>query len=276
MYYQVLIEKKDGKKKMYELDKEEQADVIKEIVIPYLQKKDFQFDGYFLQYNTIDRIVIKETKKTTRELANYENDNMPTGLIMVVSPEDIIDYDEYAVDVTKKIFSSGKEILENCEEYTVNTKEENNPDKTKVFVVHGHDELAIKEIALFIRKLGLDPIILREQPNQGKTIIEKIEANSNVGFGVVLYTPDDVGAKKENRDELNPRARQNVIFEHGFLIGRIGRENVAALVKEELEKPNDISGVVYITMDEYERWQIELAKELKSSGYEIDMNRFFT
>lgn len=71
---------------------------------------------------------------------------------------------------------------------------------------------------------------------------------------------------------MKPRARQNVIFEHGYLIGKIGRNNVCALIKEELEKPNDISGVVYITMDSYNAWHLALAKEMKSAGYDIDMN----
>ncbi|HEF1899654.1 TIR domain-containing protein [Bacillus cereus group sp. MYBK108-1] len=82
----------------------------------------------------------------------------------------------------------------------------------------------------------------------GKTIIEKIESYSNVGFGVVLYTPCDLGSKVGEEKNLNPQARQNVVFEHEFLIGKIGRENVATLVKDTVETPNDVSGVVYISM----------------------------
>jgi predicted nucleotide-binding protein len=143
-------------------------------------------------------------------------------------------------------------------------------DLTKVFIVHGHDELLKNEIARFIEKLNLEPIILHEQASSGKTIIEKIEEYSNVGFGIALYTPCDVGDKKSEKIELKPRARQNVVFEHGFLIGKIGRENVCALVKGQLEKPNDISGVVYISTDE--EWRLSLAKEMRNSGYQIDMN----
>ncbi|MED4697066.1 nucleotide-binding protein [Peribacillus frigoritolerans] len=146
-------------------------------------------------------------------------------------------------------------------------------DKTKVFIVHGHDDSAKNEVARFIEKLGLYPIILHEQASGGKTIIEKIEIYSNVGFGIVLYTPCDIGGKNNDRDILQPRARQNVVFEHGFLMGKIGRENVAALVKDEIEKPNDISGVVYIPMDQHNGWQLALIKELKNSGYRIDVSR---
>ncbi|SEG31897.1 Predicted nucleotide-binding protein containing TIR-like domain [Halpernia humi] len=143
-------------------------------------------------------------------------------------------------------------------------------DLSKVFIVHGHDALLKTEVARFIEKLNLTPIILHEQASSGKTIIEKIEDNSNVGFGVVLYTPCDVGAIKGEPKKLNPRARQNVIFEHGFLIGKIGRKNVCALVKGNVEKPNDISGVVYISTDD--DWKLILSKELRNSGYSIDMN----
>jgi predicted nucleotide-binding protein len=115
-------------------------------------------------------------------------------------------------------------------------------------------------------------IILHEQASSGDTIIEKIERNSNVGFGIVLYTPCDFGGKQQVNKIEKPRARQNVVFEHGYLIGKIGRKNVCALVKNSVEKPNDISGVVYVTMDNSNGWHIQVAKELKNSGYEIDMN----
>lgn len=152
-------------------------------------------------------------------------------------------------------------------------KEDKKVDLSHVFIVHGHDEEAKLRTARFIEKLGLKPIILHEQASSGKTIIEKIENYSNVGFGIVLYTPCDLGTSKLKMDELNARARQNVVFEHGFLIGKIGRENVCALVKGTIEIPNDISGVVYIEMDHNDAWQFQIAKELKKSGYNIDMNR---
>jgi predicted nucleotide-binding protein len=143
----------------------------------------------------------------------------------------------------------------------------------EVFIVHGHDELAKTKTARFVERLGLIPIILHEQISAGKTIIEKIEEFSNVGFGIVLYTPCDLGCKKGSEDNLLNRARQNVVFEHGFLIGKIGRKNVCALVKDDIEVPNDIDGVVYIKMDDDDSWQVKVAKELRNSGFSIDMNK---
>jgi len=156
--------------------------------------------------------------------------------------------------------------------------EEVTPHKTgrgaisnEVFIVHGHDEGAKASLARLLERLGLKPIILHEQSSSGRTIIEKIEAYTNVGFGVVLYTACDLGGK--DVDSLENRARQNVVFEHGYLIGKIGRENVCALVKGDIETPGDISGVVYTSMDNQDAWHVTLAKELRAAGYKIDMNK---
>lgn len=100
--------------------------------------------------------------------------------------------------------------------------------------MHGHDESVKISVARFLERLDLKPIILHEQASGGATIIEKIENNADVGFGIVLYTPCDLGKAKAS-DELQMRARQNVVFEHGYLIGRLGRSNVCALVKDDIE-----------------------------------------
>lgn len=139
---------------------------------------------------------------------------------------------------------------------------------TQVFVVHGHDDIAKLEMAAFIKNLGLEPIILHLQASSGRTIIEKIEHYSNVGFGVVLYTPCDLGSKVGALTS-SYRARQNVVFEHGYLIGKLGRPRVAAVVKGKVETPNDISGVVYIPLDDGGNWRGELTKEMKAAGYRI-------
>ncbi len=141
-------------------------------------------------------------------------------------------------------------------------------NKSQVFIVHGHDEIAKLEMAYFIESLGLEPIILHLQASSGRTIIEKIEHYSNVGFSIVLYTPCDVGSKVGALNG-NYRARQNVVFEHGYLIGKLGRSRVAAVVKGAVETPNDISGVVYIELDEQGKWKEELKNEMRSADYEV-------
>ena len=144
-------------------------------------------------------------------------------------------------------------------------------NKRKVFIVHGRDNEAKQEVARFLTGLGLEPIILHEQASSGMTIIEKIERYTNeADFALVLYTPCDQGrGVYETKVSPRSRARQNVVFEHGYLMAKLGRENVCALVKGEIETPNDISGVVYIPLDGFGGWKNEVAKELKACGYVI-------
>ncbi len=139
-----------------------------------------------------------------------------------------------------------------------------------IFIVHGHDEGAKQTVARFIEKLKLRPIILHEQPNEGRTVIEKFEDYTNVGFAVVLMTPDDVGASVNEQSNLKPRARQNVIFELGFFAGKLSRGRVCALYKGNVEIPSDYKGVLYVPMEA--DWQLSLAKEIKAAGLPVDLN----
>jgi len=142
-----------------------------------------------------------------------------------------------------------------------------------VFIVHGHDDHAKLAVVNFIGKLQLNPIVLHEKPNEGRTIIEKFEDHADVAFAVVLMTPDDVGALAAEKDKLKPRARQNVILELGFFLGSLGRKRVCALYKENVEIPSDYKGVLFIPMDTNDGWQLSLAKEIKAAGIEIDLNK---
>lgn len=145
-------------------------------------------------------------------------------------------------------------------------------DTRRVFVVHGHDEKAQQTIARFLEKLELEPVILSERPNEGRTVIEKFEANADVCFAIVLLTADDVGYPRDLPDEARLRARQNVILELGYFVGRLSRARVCALCKGSLELPSDIHGVAYITMDETDGWKLRLARELKQGGINVDLN----
>jgi predicted nucleotide-binding protein len=145
-------------------------------------------------------------------------------------------------------------------------------DNNKVFIVHGHNNEIKLDVARTLEKLGLHPIILHEQANSGRTIIEKFEEHSDVGFAVVLLTDDDLG--KTKKDELlNTRARQNVILELGYFIAKLSRERVCPLYTKGVELPSDLSGVLYVELDKSSNWKIKLAKELKATGYNIDVNK---
>jgi predicted nucleotide-binding protein len=144
--------------------------------------------------------------------------------------------------------------------------------KDEIFIVHGRNNAVKHEVARFITVLGLKHIILHEQASEGKTIIEKFESHADVGFAIILLTADDVG-KIKNARKNSPRARQNVIFEWGFFIGKLGRNRVCALHEKDVEPPSDLHGVVYLPLDDHQGWQMKLAKELKAAGYKIDSSK---
>ncbi|MGZ4159400.1 MAG: TIR domain-containing protein [Neobacillus sp.] len=146
---------------------------------------------------------------------------------------------------------------------------------SQIFIVHGHDNEMKQSVARFIEKLGLEPIILHEQSDEGRTIIEKFEdSSSRAFFAIVLLSPDDFVSSLANESQKMYRARQNVIFELGYFIGKLGRKSVFVLHKQigNFEMPSDYAGVLYTPYDE-ESWKFKLAKELKACEYTIDLNK---
>jgi len=144
----------------------------------------------------------------------------------------------------------------------------------RVFLVHGHDEANLQACARFLEKLELTVTILHEKPNQGRTLIEKFVDHSDVAFAVVLLTADDQGGPVSVACEhQRPRARQNVVFELGFFLGKLGRSRVCALYDEGVELPSDYAGVAFVPLDGRKAWRLELAKEFQAAGLPVDMNR---
>ena len=180
-------------------------------------------------------------------------------------------------DLLSKSLNNEITQQENMASYSVSTFVPSMNMK-KIFIVHGHDDRSLGELELFIRRLKLEPYILKNAGESGKTIIEALEqqiVNESV-FGIVLMTPDDVGcnAKEYHADntKLQARARQNVILEMGILIGAIGRSKVAILRKGNIENPSDVNGLLYISFNEslIKEAGNAIIKHLKSSGISID------
>jgi len=142
----------------------------------------------------------------------------------------------------------------------------------KVFVVHGRDNETKQTAARFLEKLGLESVILHERSNSGLTIIEKFEKYSDVAYAVVLLTPDDVGSLETDQHNLRHRARQNVVFELGYFMGKLGRNKVCAIVRGDIELPSDSDGILYVAYDPNDGWKLLLAKELKEAGLDVDLN----
>ena len=147
----------------------------------------------------------------------------------------------------------------------------------KVFVVYGHDMDARTQLEAMLRRWDLEPVIIDQLVSSGNTIIEKLEEYTDkVSFGIVLATPDDKGYAKNDEDNIKYRVRQNVVLELGMLLAKIGRSKVAILLSqaEEMEKPSDIEGLIYIPFKEnVEETKVSLAKEMQRNGYKLDIEK---
>lgn len=162
-------------------------------------------------------------------------------------------------------------IRDNIDRYYTEINSGVEPSGSKVFIVHGHDEETRDKVELLLLHIGLEPVILCNQPDRGLTIIEKIEEYTDVSFAIVLYTGCDVGRLKTETD-LKLRARQNVVFEHGYLVNKLGRNRVVALVEDGVETPGDVSGVLYISLSDTD-WKQRLLREMDAGGLHFDATR---
>ena len=148
------------------------------------------------------------------------------------------------------------------------TKEAGTMKPSRVFLIHGRDHGTRDMVARFLEGLDLEVTILEEEPDKGRTVIEKFEQSTQGDFAIALLTPDDIGGP--NKENLKPRARQNVVLEYGYYLGKFGRSRVCALVKGDVELPSDMSGVLYVPLDDNGGWKIRLANELSEAGFTID------
>ncbi|NTW55232.1 MAG: nucleotide-binding protein [Chlorobaculum sp.] len=147
------------------------------------------------------------------------------------------------------------------------------PNTGKVFIVHGHDNGVKETVARFIEKFGLEAVILHEQLDQSRTVIEKLLDHAvEADYAIALFTPDDIGYPVNNPDDRKHRARQNVVLELGLFLGFLGRKRVALLHTGDVDIPSDFSGVLYVKLDGVGAWETKLAGEMKKSGMAVDLN----
>ncbi len=271
------MERPSKKKAMERLQKAREA--INELRSPDILR-DQSSSPKFKKWHRNTEIAITNIFGNSRHIEDFRNVRYRLLAYSDMTPDgEFIEAYIHGLDSADAILES---MLEEIKEYWDNDINTSTPpsskeifqlDTNKIFVIHGRDEGTRDMLSGFIKKLELQPVILSEKSNQGLTIIEKFEKYSEVGFAIALLTPDDTGSLKEAENKPNPRARQNVIFELGFFIGKIGRERVCALTKGKLEIPSDYSGVVYISLDDSGGWKLQLCKELKDAGYAVDVNR---
>ncbi len=253
---------KEPVKFAYEMDMTHSESMLAKIAGPFINGKQFFCGGTVIQPSRVEEVKFNQTEQSSKDLlpflyARARN----SGVISVVSERDAI---HEGTDITREILDEVKGF----EEAQVLSPRQLSD---RVFIVHGHDDQAVDQAELLIRRFGLTPIILRLAPSSGRTVIEKFEAYSDVGFAVVLLTPDDIGGVKGSTwEQLSPRARQNVVWEWGYLVGSLGRSHVICLYKQGVEEPSDLHGLVTIHIDDDVRNQAEeIRREMNAAGYRI-------
>ena len=218
-------------------------------------------------HTEVERYLIKTFGQDSFEHNNFLKTKFSPSVY--TCDADIIRQCIAGLRATRLILQEYLKEIEESPEYA--EKNKINSDFVKVFVVHGHDGELKQSVARLVEKQGLEAIILSEQANKGKTIIEKFEENSDVSGAICLFTADDFGRAKTDTDE-KPRARQNVVFEAGYFMGMLGRSRVVIIAEHGVELPSDMQGIVYTDKN---NWELDVLKELKAMGYTIDFNKLF-
>lgn len=254
-----------------------EPDLFNNIVKPYNNGKPFKCGDCVVSQDDI--LSIKIT--TSEQYLSF-----PT---FFVSPESCFAYHWQVINQEEDVTDSYIKMLPQRKKETI--KETMRISKN-VFIVHGRDHNPMKELKTMLREFGLNPIVLHEQPSGSRTIVEKLEKYSDVGYAFVILTPDDIGISSHDLDieklrkgrigrklagsidymlsQMRTRARQNVVLEFGYFIGLLNRDKVCCLYKGDIELPSDMHGIVYIPFREsVNEVKDMIIKELKAADYEI-------
>lgn len=215
------------------------------------------------------RRSITEDLKFVRNKATVEIPFRPghTSIVLFDSHGEILDYRRGLPMNVETIAATAAGAPTSSAPATYNPRQ--------VFVVHGRNEGEKDTVCRLLEKSGLEAIVLQERPHMGRTLIEKLEDYGSVGYAVVILSGDDVGGlhDEEGADHMKFRARQNVIFELGTFLGRLGRGRVCVLYKKGVEIPSDLNGLGYVEMDAGGAWRMKLAREMDGAGVSVDMKK---
>lgn len=293
MFYHVLITLADGfykhswQKLLFKKDIKDESFLRERFVDPYHFGEQILTDGMTIPSEGIEKMQIFKSSDDSAVLLNAERRRLDASIDKVYFRNDAITSITTQNNVTDEfiVFAKGSKTRHTETEAPPESSlsAPRKPKPSKVFIVHGHDDSLIHEVKAFLSAQNIEGIVLREQTHASMTIIEKLEScidDPLVGFCLVLYTPDDEGRlyspESENPKKMQRRARQNVVFEHGLLMGKLGRNKVTTLVKSErgvkIELPGDISGVVYTGHSDKD-WRISVAHMLNDARFDIDYRK---
>ncbi|MBO6244436.1 MAG: nucleotide-binding protein [Clostridia bacterium] len=240
-----------------------------ELMVKGVTDSEPEFTGWLFK---VKKYINDKYGENSFPMNEFNKIKFSLGLYIAGMPHsDYVDACCRGIKKTKEILNVYYDELVNDGQRIGNdeTKKNNIINYNSIFIVHGHDEALKEKVARIIEKQNIKAIILCEQTNKGKTIIEKFEEYADVPCAICLFTKDDIAVDKSKPKELL-RARQNVVFETGYFMGKIGRDKVIILADSEIDMPSDLGGVLYISNN---NWETDVLKELRRIGYSIDMNK---
>ena len=277
MYYHIRISLKSSKARGESKVDLSEEDIKERFLKKYELGLPIIINGKTIPPGDIDRIQISKRSQASNQLIQQiKAKDRTTPRVFIGGPSYEWQAAGRADDITDELIL-GSPGYKQGEKMTPNESTAG-PEKStkKVFVVHGHNHALKSDAEVFLREIGLEPVVLHRQPDRGLTIIEKFEEYADVQFALVMLTPDDIGfsydelkAPDEER-VMQPRARQNVIFELGYFVGKLGRSNVFYIYQEGVEIPSDIKGLIYKKVNEtIEEVGYALIKEFKTAGLDV-------
>lgn len=231
-------------------------EIAKELIKAHAIESDGKF---FAWHENVIRVLSSIYGKDSIEYESFQKIDFKITWVYAISQANDNKIKACALGLEKSVELLSS-YVEDMEETNVITN-----DYSKVFIVHGHDGEIKEAVARLIEKQGIEAVILSEKTNNGKTIIEKLEKHSNVSGAICLFTSDDLG-KEKNESRNKPRARQNVVFEAGYFMGKLGRDNVVIIADEKVDMPSDLRGILYTNKTD---WKHDVLAELKEIGYAI-------
>jgi predicted nucleotide-binding protein len=249
-----------------------------QFLVPYETGRAIVVNGKAIAMANLESLQVGITLQTFDQIVEQvRKDDDESSVVNLSPPPMAVRAFAYTQDVTDVWITQPPGRPGNAEPRTSGR----NVTSNRVFVVHGHDKVLLRDVEAFLRRHGVDPIIINAELDRGQTIIEKIErGGAQARYGIVLLTPDDVGASKSvvtgtsvPVSSLEPRARQNAILEWGYLAGKLGREHVCCIVKKPTQLPSDLHGLVYKQVqDSIDEVALALLREMKQSGLEIEIS----
>ena len=262
MFYHLRIRKNGEKNYKFQYDLDEQK--INIISEKYNNNQDFTIGGLRVKKDNICEILILKTNFDVESWLHNEWDKIPPGLLIFPKKENLFN-------------SIGNEIVDVTDDmlmhFNITTNANmNNIESNRVFIVHGKNIKIRDEVTSLLKSVKYEPIVAVDKEANGRTIIEQIEKLTEVKKGIVIYTPDDVARLRKRyggkTDQMFYRARQNVIFEHGYLCGKLGRSNVIMLIcydeKKEFDIPSDVKNIVHINYDDNGKWKDKILIEISN------------